>query len=239
MSDALYAAVSGAVAQEKALEIVANNIANVSTTGFKGARLSFKEVMSEAARGHEQAGDKQVVVDKVYTDFTPGTLHTTNNPLDVALIGPGFFAIETPQGERYTRAGSFTLAQDGTLVTTEGQPVVGPSGAIRLDPLKTAAIDDQGRIWSGDLQVGQLKVVDFSDRDALVREGLGFWKAQDNTAQVVQNVQLQSKALEQSNVNAVTGMTQLIWISRAHEMFHRAMDAVRAVDQKTTNELTV
>ena len=231
MANGIYAALSGAVAEARALEVAANNLANVSTTGFKKEKLSFREVLAG-----QDTTQRQVRIEPTGTDFTQGATTRTGAPLDAAILGPGFFVVRTPAGERYTRAGSFTLDAKGTLVTASGDPVLGAGGPINVSPGESVAIDPTGAVMKGDEEVGRLKVVDFADPQALQRLGDSQWSANGQTPTAV-TTRLEPGALEQSNVNAVEGMTELIMISRAYEGFARTLENYNQVDQRTTTEL--
>jgi flagellar basal-body rod protein FlgF len=290
MSHAMYTALSGAVAQERALEVVADNLANVSTTGFKGTRLTFREVLTDAdgrpsisqaevqaqqemararamaaagaqggaaaakAAGAEPVGANagadgqahaasgpphvQVEVAGAYVDMSTGPLKTTNRPLDFALTGAGFFSVQTPAGERFTRQGSFVLAADGSLVTLQGHPVQGASGnPIRMNPQSEVQADNTGAIFADGAYVDSLRRVNVATSKDLQREGNALYSVREGARVDEVQTSLQGGALEQSNVNAVSAMTQLIGVQRAHESYHRALETIRGLEQKTSSEL--
>ena len=173
MADGIYAALSGAVAQSAALDVVANNVANASTVGFKARTLSFRELLSEAQAANETL--RQVEMDGIETDFRAGAIRETGNATDLALSGDGFFVVDVEGTERYTRGGAFMLSNEGTLVTTDGDPVLGEGGAIQVFDSERLRVDEQGRVWSGDAEVGALRVVTFEDLTTLERVGGGYW----------------------------------------------------------------
>ena len=232
MGDGIYSALSGAIAEARALEVAANNLANVSTTGFKKEKLSFREVLMG-----EDSTQRQVRIEPTGTDFAQGNITRTGGPLDAAILGPGFFAVSTPQGERYTRAGSFTLDPSGRLVTPAGFQVLGANGPVKVDTSEPVSIAPDGTLLSGTDPVARLKVVDFANPQALERLGDGLWGPSGQTPQPVADAKLEPGALEQSNVNAVEGMTELILISRAYEAFASTLQSYRQVDSRTTTEL--
>lgn len=231
MGEGIYSALSGAIAEARALEVAANNLANVSTTGFKKEKLSFREVLAG-----QDSTQRQVRIEPTGTDFTQGATTRTGAPLDAAILGPGFFVVRTPAGEQYTRAGSFTLDQQGRLVTPAGYPVVGAGGPLTISTTDPVSIGTDGSLFCGKDVVGKLRIVDFADPQALERMGDGLWGANGQTPKAVQ-AQVEPGCLEQSNVNAVEGMTELILISRAYEAFARTLENYRAIDQRTTTEL--
>jgi flagellar basal-body rod protein FlgF len=232
MAEGIYAALAGAVAEQRALEVAANNLANVATTGFKREVLSFREILAG-----ENSTSRQVVVEPQGADFTQGSLARTGGALDAAILGDGFFAVQTPQGERYTRAGAFTLKPDGTLVTASGYPVLGDGGPIRVDTDKRVSLGPDGSLTSGTDVVGKIRLVDFPNKKVLERAGENLWRSTDTTAPRRVETNLEPGVLEQSNVNAIEGMTELIMISRAYEGFNNALQTYRDIDQRTANDL--
>jgi flagellar basal-body rod protein FlgF len=236
MSDGIYAALSGAAAQAQALDVVANNLANVCTTGFKGDQITFRESLSRA-QNLAAGSPRQVEVAEIRPDFHPGPSRDTGNAMDLAIDGPGFFAVQTAAGERFTRAGDFRVAADGLLTTQSGDTVQGEGGAIRLDTRFESRVDELGTVWNNEQPAGRIRVVEFSQPDRLVREAGSLWSAPSEDAAMPVSPRLRVGALEQSNVNAVQAMTQLVWISRAYESFHRAIEMFKETDQRTVNDL--
>jgi flagellar basal-body rod protein FlgF len=238
MPDGIYAALSGAIAQEQALDVISNNVANINTTGFKQDRISFREVQASLPE-NRSTEDRQTVVDAVLPDMSGGPLRVTGNALDVAATGDGFFAIATPAGERYTRAGNFTIDSNGRLATHDGNLVLGQGGPIEIGTgadAKHVNIDDEGNVIRDGAQVDRLRMVRFDNPAALVREGGSNWNASTQVPNEV-DANVASGTLEHSNVSAVHGMTQLIQVSRAYETFGRAIEMFRELDQKTTQDL--
>lgn len=235
MSDGLYAALSGAMSQTRALEVVANNLANVTTTGFKADRVSFRDTLASAEAG-TTATQHQVEVSDVRPDLRDGVIRDTGGPLDVAILGPGFFAVETSRGTRYTRNGAFTLSPQGVLSTADGQTVLGTSGRVVASQNAQVHIDAHGLVHDGGQVIGQLRVVDIKP-SVLLREGLGLWNVKNGETPNRIEPSLQAGAVEQSNVNAIQGMSDLVLISRAYESYNRAIEMFRAIDQKTSNDL--
>jgi flagellar basal-body rod protein FlgF len=238
MSHAMYTALSGAVAEERRLETITDNFANSDTAGFKSQRLTYREVA--AAQGEldpRQTPHIQVEIAATQTDFTQGTVRHTNAPLDVALRGPGFFAVHTPDGERLTRQGAFIHASDGFLRTQGGHAVMGESGPIAARTDLPMSIDAHGDVYSGEDYVATLKRTHVPDSNALVREGNSLWRASDGAQQQAVLTPIEVGSLEKSNVNMVTTMTQLLNTQRSYEMYHRAIENVRALEQKSAQEL--
>lgn len=240
MSDGIWSALSGAIAQERALEVVANNVANTNTVGFRADRLVFEEALAEAgADGPAPASLRYVEVAESAADTAQGALQQTGGALDLALEGDGFFAVRTPAGERYTRAGSFVTDAEGVLVTPQGHPVIAEGGdedepaLIRIPPgTADVRIDESGSVFAGADQVGALRIVRFDE--APQKEGITLFTGQnaiDSDATVRQGY------LEMANVNAVAGMNELITVSRTFEAFQKVIDTFQSLDQRTARDL--
>lgn len=248
----LYTAYLGMRARQRTLEIIANNVANASTTGFKGDRVLYsaveaeeqEKVRSESERtveptdvgGQSGAGElprnsspaaaKQVlgVMAAGITNFTAGTIRQTGRSLDVALSGDGFFVVATPRGERYTRAGSFTLDGSGQLVTQSGDIVVGQSGPITVPPGEVA-IGEDGTFSVGGQAVGRIKVARFADpRAALIKEGGSLFAPVENIRPVDDTgTRVVSGSLETSNINTLEEVAAMIQNNREFDSLHRIM----------------
>jgi len=242
MADGIYSALAGAVAQSHAMDVVSNNLANVSTPGFKGEGLTFREVLLESEHGLNRT-QQQVTVDGSFTDFSTGRIRTTGNPLDVALMGDGFLAVETPGGVRYTRAGALTLSDQGQLVGPQGFPILGESGPIVAQPPQADGpasrlrISEDGGVWQGQQQLGTIQRVRFDRPQALRREGQNLWQAPGAARLQPSQEALEVGSIEGSNVSAVESMTDLIWVSRAYEIFTRTIETFNRTDQRTATEL--
>jgi flagellar basal-body rod protein FlgF/flagellar basal-body rod protein FlgG len=149
MDSGFYAACAGLRAQSQALDVAAQNVANVSTAGFRGQQASFQTLLAlvspAASNALNVAINNYGVLEGTHLDLASGSLQATGNPLDVAIEGNGFFAIQTPQGTRYTRNGSFRVARAGELVTSDGNPVLGENGPIRV-PAGAVSISSDGTL---------------------------------------------------------------------------------------------
>jgi flagellar basal-body rod protein FlgF len=237
MATGLYSALSGAIGQTHALDVTANNMANIGTTGFKGSRVVFKEMLAEAD-GIVNQSHRQVRLDDVKTDFSTGGIKVTNGALDVAITGEGFFEVETESGTRYTRAGAFKVDEQGNLAMLEGHRVMGDGGPIATPPDKALHLMENGQIMAGDLELGKLKVVEFSDKSKLVQAGHNLWKAPEGVeGETIENPMVIPGAIERSNVNAVKAMTEIIRISRSYEALLKAVETFRTADKRTVQDL--
>jgi len=223
MNNGIYAASTGLLARTQELDLAANNLANANTSGFRGQRVSFKtQIMTASATVSARAVGSFGVLGDSRTDFTQGSLQTTGNPLDVALEGPGFFAVQSPTGTQYTRNGSFHLTKDGTLVTAQGYPVLGDKGPITL-PGGSAEISSTGVISvNGDL-AGQLQLTQFDPSVPLTSLGDANFSAPVAAATAATQLTVSQGALESSNINPVQCAVGLIEIQRNAEMMQRAL----------------
>ncbi|MBS4082275.1 MAG: flagellar basal-body rod protein FlgF [Rhizobiales bacterium] len=228
MDNALLVGLSRQVALRRELDVIANNIANLNTTGFKGESVMFEQYLDPTARhDYFPSGDRRIafVLDRAtLQDFSQGPLQRTNAPLDIAIDGPGFFTIQTPNGERYTRAGNFHLNPQGQLVTNNGQPVLGTGGPITLEPTDTnIAIAADGTVSATDVagqtgERGKLRLVTFANPAQLSAQGEGLWMApQSLTPQAATGTtRAVQGALEKSNVSAVREMNRMIEVTRTY-----------------------
>jgi flagellar basal-body rod protein FlgF len=209
-----YIALSRMIAQQRLLDVRASNLANVSTPGFKAERLMFSDYVLRQNGIDTAPGDSsvQMVQDRAtYRDWGEGDISRTGNPLDLALQGEGFFAVETSRGERYTRAGRFTISATNQIVDlagnvvsdTNGQPLNVPEGGGEI------SIKGDGTVTVGGNQVGQLKVVTFDDNQQLQAEG-GTLFTTTQTARPATTPQVLQGAVEASNTQAITEMTKMM-----------------------------
>lgn len=214
MDNAGYIILSRMAAQLRATAVIAHNLANADTPGFHASRPVFAEHLA-AARATLPAGARHLhfTWDRAtWRDTDPGPLRQTGNPLDVAIAGEGYFAVETPRGERYTRAGRFTLSADGTIVDMGGHPVLSDAGRpIRLAPGEgeiTIAAD--GTISGRNGEIGRLRVVRFADPQALQAEGERLFAAPPGVdPEPLDRPRLVQGVLEGANVNPVLEMVRM------------------------------
>jgi flagellar basal-body rod protein FlgG len=216
------------ITQMQRMDVVTNNMANTDTTGYKKDKVAshaFTEAFMSRVndpgvrlfRDSRIGGLGQgVFIDEVYTDFTNGSLQQTNGSLDIAISGRGFFIVNVNGEELYTRDGSFILRADGVLITKDGGVVQGENGAIEL-PGGVIDIDENGRIFVDEVLIDQIMMTDFADSTVLR-------KLQDNYYRVLPNAEtlpfeglLSQGFLENSNVNTVREMVEMIALSRSYE----------------------
>ncbi|MBI4819601.1 MAG: flagellar hook basal-body protein [Deltaproteobacteria bacterium] len=236
-AEALYSALSGAVARERALEVVSNNLANSSTSGYMAQRSTFAEVLAESVNDEAVVGGSQVSIGESRLDTRVGPLHQTDRALDAALPEGGFFVVSTPSGERFTRAGSFQVAPDGLLVNASGLPVLGRAGPIHLEGGGLVKIEPSGAVSVDGSTVDTLRIVTFERPSALIPEGESLHRAPDALTPLESEQPVASGALVGSNANPIRAMTELVAVSRAFEIYNRAIETVSAVDQTAINKI--
>ena len=245
MTRGIYTVASGGVAAMERLQAVSQNLANVNTAGYRAERVVFQvQPLAGGPRGSVDdvlgQTSQQVVEAATVRDFSPGPIHETGNPLDVALSGDGFFVVNTARGERYTRQGSFSLDGQGYLVTSRGDRVQGDGGDINIGD-HDIRIGDDGSIFADDQPVGRLKVVGFGDKPALVPEGDALFKPA--TPQVTpttldpSQVQIAQAHLEGANVNAIQGLQDLVEVNRGYESYMHALRRLDELVGKSINEV--
>ena len=221
MENALLVGLSRQMALGRELDVIANNVANVTTNGFKARSSRFASyLMPKASTDASRRSDRGLdyVIDAgTALDTSAGAVEYTKNPLDVAIKGDGFFAVQTPGGERYTRNGAFTLDQAGKLVTSDGFAVVGDNGPITFDGNeRDIAVAADGTVSSSTSTHGRLRVVRFAEAGSLKNEGANTFSSSATPQPAGVTSRLESGALERSNVKPILEMTRLIEVNRAY-----------------------
>jgi flagellar basal-body rod protein FlgF len=216
------------VTLERQMDVVANNVANVNTSGFKADRSLFEEFLTSRAHQDNFVGrDRRIsfVQDRgTFKDFTQGAAEQTKNPLDVAIDGRGFLVVQTPAGERYTRDGGLQINNQGQLVNASGHPVLGASGPIVFQPTDkdiTIAADGNVTVIEGKNRIdsvrGKLRIVSFADAQKLTKEGSNLYAAGAGVAaQPDAASRVRQGFIEKSNVNSVAEMSRMIEVTRAY-----------------------
>jgi flagellar basal body rod protein FlgG len=247
MSTGIWSAASGAVGQIAALDSAAQNIANATTPGFKAEEAVFRQTLVKSIDRNTGTRSLRYAVSRTTVpDFRAGQMVQTGRPLDVAITDDkSFFMVSTPQGERYTRAGSFRMSVDGTLTTPDGHPVLGANRRpVKIDPnergsdgaLANASIDREGTITINGAPGPKLARVTFKNLGALERDGQVLFRAQPAAgAPIASDALLETASLEQSNANAVTGMTTLVNTSRNFEMISKVIEAFGEIDKRAAS----
>ncbi|MET3897619.1 flagellar basal-body rod protein FlgF [Devosia sp. UYZn731] len=208
------------IALARQMDVVANNMANINTTGFKAEESLFEEYVGPVARDQDFMGKDQplsYVQDwATMHDLSAGDMVQTGNPLDVAINGAGFFAVQTAGGDRWTKAGAFQINAGGTLVDLSGNPVLGDGGPIQFGPEETDVnISEDGAVSSSAGAKGRLRIVEFANPQAIKHEGGNLFSGgapiAPNDSRVMQGF------IEKSNVSGVSSMAEMIKVQRAYE----------------------
>ncbi len=224
----LYTAATGMTVQRAKMDVLTNNIVNSSTTGYKSDTLvssSFTEVMIE------RLGDPNILntarevgpfsfgthIDEVFTDFAPGSVENTGAQTDLAISGEGFFAVDTPDGERYTRAGNFSVSQEGYLVTSDGYYVLGENGRINVGS-GDFTVDAEGNVSVEGEARDTLRVVQFQETAGLRKQGDCLYYALNGEIPAdAENAGVMQGYLEGSNVDIAGEMVDMITVYRTYE----------------------
>jgi flagellar basal-body rod protein FlgF len=219
-------AASGMRASMQSLDLLANNMANSSTNGYKGDSEFHTVFVSEAAGDGDTEPTSLPMVQRHWTDFGQGTLESTNNPLDLGLAGKGFFAVQGPSGPLYTRNGSFQLSASGTLNTKDGYPLLDRNNQpLKLtDPGQPIVISTDGTVQQNGQPIGVLQLVDFKDATALLKQGGNYFQSTPGAEAVTpDSTAVNQGKIETSNVNAAHGAIRLVSVMRQFEMMQKAI----------------
>jgi len=242
----LYTSASGMLAEQTRMDVVANNLANVNTTGFRkevAVFQSFSEMLLFRINDSSGTGKPPTIGQlgigtgpaATFTSTVPGSPQQTGSPLDVAIEGDAYLLVKTPQGERLTRNGSMQVGSDGKLVTGDGFPVLGSAGEITLPPGE-AAIDAEGRVSVSGKAVDTLRLVTSVPGGTLEKEGTSFYRA-TNGYQAAAGVKVRQGFVEASDVNPIQEMVTLIGVMRAYESNQKVIQALDAALDKAVNEV--
>jgi flagellar basal-body rod protein FlgG len=247
MIKGIYTASSGMHASQRRLDIISNNLSNAKTKGYKkegSIKESFPEMMIQKLEGGSREDIGQlgtgVQLEKSYTDFSMGGIKRTGNPLDLSIKGDGFFVVQTPSGRKYTRNGSFSLNQDGQMVTQQGYPVLSENDQpIQTIEGRRINIDGNGQVYLGDLQADRLQIVDFDDRENLIKTGKNLFENKGDQVAVQQadDFQLLQGYLEGSNVNVVQEMSKMIEVNRLYQAQQRVIKNADSTLDKAVNQV--
>lgn len=248
----LYTAYTGMVNEQKRLDIIANNVANASTIGYKKDSVTnqaFNDMLTLKIRdgsvGYETKPIGQmslgVKLGEVYTDFGQGSLRETGNTYDLAIEGKGFFELRASDKEgndvtRYTRDSSFTLTSDGYVIDANGNHLQGENGDVQI-PVDAAsvAISEEGRIYADGEFIGSVNLVDFDNYDYLEKMGDTYYRLTEGGNVAEATGKIAQGFTEQSNVNSVSEMVQMITITRAYEANQKVITTVDGMLDKSAN----
>lgn len=241
MDVSLNVGLSHQMAMRRNMDVIANNMANMNTVGFKKEAMMFEEYLDRMQGSSlPKARDVSYVIDRaIVRDFTEGKQRITQNPLDLALNGQNFFTVQMPDGTTsYTRNGQLTLSADGTLMTSTGHPILDRGGApIQFMPEDTdVAIAKDGTISTTRGEIGQIAVVQFTDLTQLEKAGDGLFLS--NIAPIPsEDYVIASGMLEDSNVEPIIEMTRMMDVSRRYQSVARALEDQQELYTKSINRL--
>jgi len=226
MDSGFYAACTALMGRSQALDLIANNLANVSTPGFRAQHDVFRSLLASSSifpmSGLNQAVNNYSVLGDSHLDLAQGSMEKTGNDLDLAIQGSGFFVVQTAGGQVYTRNGNFHVSPKGKLVTAQGDLVMGATGPIDIvgGPV---TISPDGTISVNGAVAGQLKVVDFPQGTPLESVGATYYSAPPKTEVPATEASVQQGSLEASNVNPVASAVELVTVQRYAELMQRAL----------------
>lgn len=254
MVRALYTSYTGMNNEQNRLDIISNNIANAATTGYKEESVTsqaFDQMLAVKIRDgsvgytNQNIGNMSlgVKLGEVYTNFNQGSLRQTSNTYDLAISGNGFFQVRVFDSNggssiKYTRDGNFTMNTEGYIVDVAGNRLQGVSGDVRVDPsVSSVAISKQGVIEADGTMVDRVALVDFEDYDYIVKYGDNMYETADGATIKDANATIEQGYLEQSNVNVVSEMVNMITITRAYEANQKVMKTVDNMLDKSVNSV--
>lgn len=222
MENISYVRASQILSLQRQMDVTANNIANMSTPGFKTESVLFVDQLNKSSGMADAA--KQVENFGTYRDFSTGSLTPTYNSLDFAIQGEGYFTVQTPDGERYTRDGSFSLNEKGEIVTRSGYTLLGDGGPIVVPAeARKINLNADGSIVTDQGPLGKVKVVTFENEQRLKAIGSNLFDGADAEQKPVAKPHLEQGMIEASNVNPIVEMNKMISILRSYESSQRLM----------------
>jgi len=228
-------------ARMQELDILANNLANTSSRGYKADREMYTLYSSGDASGaQDSAAQTQPWIKSTWVDFSQGTVAPTGNPLDIALVGKGFLAVRGSSGTLYTRNGSLKVTPKGDLVAAEDRAVLDTNGKpVKLDPSRPYAIDPTGALTQDGNPVAQLSVVEFSNPAGLVKAGQSYFQStgSGNVATPAVATEVRQGQLEESNAGPAEGAVRLVSVMRQFEMLQKAVTLGAEMDKQAITEV--
>jgi flagellar basal-body rod protein FlgF len=235
------AAASGLQSRMDAIDMLANNLANSSTTGFKADREFYSTYLSaEIGSTFDPAVGAAPVVQRQWTDFAQGTLMETGNATDLALSGAGFFGVNGPNGPFYTRSGSFRISPQGVLVTAEGYPVRLVGGqTVQLQSTDPIQVSPDGQVLQDGNALGQLEIVNFSDPSRLAKAAAAYFQVPDASVKPVAatNAQVFQGKVETSNAAPAEAAARMVSLLRTFEMLQKAVKIGTDMNRQALEEV--
>lgn len=241
MENTAYIALSGQSALKRQMSVVANNLANMNTTAYKSEKMMFVEHLVKSKGGNSFIPQQLTYTRDVaqYQDLAEGPIKNTGNALDAAIHGDGFFVVETPEGQRYTRNGHFSLSNDGKLVTLNNQAILSDAGTpFFFGPDdKDIHIASDGLISTKNGEIGKIRIVKFDTPQNLQKRAGGLYFTEEQPLDVTNPTILQ-KSLESSNVNPMSEITKMINVQRAYDSVRTFIDKEDQRQRKMMQQLT-
>ena len=241
MDSGYYAACTALISRMQALDTIANNLANTSTSGFRAEHNVFSSVLASKGGSADTALNQAInnygIMSGTTLDQSQGALQKTGNDLDVGIEGGGYFVVQTANGPMYTRNGAFQVSSKGQLVTTLGDAVMGDKGVVSMLPGQVS-ISADGTISSNGAVTGKLRVVEFPAGTQLTSVGDTYYSAPAKAAATATGSYVRQGMLESSNVNPITSMVELVTAQRSAEMMQRALSMFNSeIDKTATQDL--
>ncbi len=224
-------AIMGALRQEKRFNIISNNLSNAQTIGFKRELPIFRKTLDQVLQK-----EAQNFQDSIHITFQQGELHETRNPFDFAIDGEGFFKVITPSGIRYTRAGKFKLNQERLLVTSEGFPLLGKRGPLRIEG-QNITVEPNGTVKADGNPIDQIDLVTFKDLKSLKKMGHHLFLVEGGKEIGVTTPRILQGFLESSNINVIEEMVQLMDTFRNYESCIKVIQSQDEMDSNAVNSL--
>ena len=244
MENPSYIVLSQQMGLRRQMDVIANNLANANTVGFKAERMLFTEFLTGKAGnpGTSGPGARISFLGEAGTlaDMREGQLQSSSNQLDFAIHGPGYFTVDTPGGPRYTRDGRFELDGQGRLVTRDGFPVLGPSGQPLSVPTGTVKVEvtKTGKVTSDKGDVGQLALAKFDNELALRKAGANLYETDAQPQPVDTATQVQQGMVEASNVQSILELSQMIEVQRRYQASQRLIEQEHERARSAIQKLT-
>lgn len=251
----LYTAYTGMRNEQKRLDVISNNIANAATVGYKTESVSnqsFDDALTLKIKDRTTAFKYDAIggmnlgvkIGEIYTDYGQGSFNETENTFDLAIAGKGFFNIGVRDNAgqmnvKYSRDGSFTMTNDGYVVTSNGDSLLDVNGRpVRVNPnASEISIDIDGNVYADDEYMGRIALTDFQDYDYLAKYGENMYQTVDGATQVAATGTIRQGFLEQSNVDSVSEMVDLITVTRAYEANQKIIQSMDTMLDKAVNDV--
>lgn len=241
MDNSIYISLSRQLALFRDMNVTANNIANADTPGYNAEKMMFTDYLVDDGNRHKMAFAQDIAS---YRDLSQGALKQTGNPFDLAITGPGYFTVETALGERYSKAGNFTLGAEGMLMTSTGNPVLGiDGGRIFFEPTdRDVTVGENGvisvRTPEGLLEErGQIGMVEFEDQQSMERLNGQLYNTDQDPLDAVNSRMLQG-VIESSNVSPVLELVRTTELSRSSASTAKFIEVMYDLERKTSNTYT-